>query len=212
LPVPNDQGEVLDNTNVESVQNKISEEIAALNEKFYRLMGSGNSEAADKVAEQIDELEQQLAPRKSRPGYRKPGRQVRSRTANGGRRRRLRGKGARAGQEGTPPARRLLSRTAAFREWCGQSFRNAFTLFNPPRQPLQGRAADLANGFPVSLCGLSEAVLLLGRRLECYQFDFHGPTMPRRLYRRKRIFILTRYILACSVVTGAPHRRKGVDG
>ena len=65
LPVPNDQGEVLDNTNVESVQNKISEEIAALNEKFYRLMESGNGEAADKVAAQIDELEQQLAPRKS---------------------------------------------------------------------------------------------------------------------------------------------------
>jgi hypothetical protein len=66
LPVPNDQGEVLDNTNVESVQNKISEEIAALNEKFERLMQSGNSEAANKVAEQIDELERQLAPRKSR--------------------------------------------------------------------------------------------------------------------------------------------------
>ena len=63
--VSSGQGEVLDNTNVESVQNKISEEIAALNEKFYRLMESGNSEAADKVAAQIDELEQQLAPRKS---------------------------------------------------------------------------------------------------------------------------------------------------
>jgi hypothetical protein len=65
--VSSGQGEVLDNTNVESVQNKISEEIAALNEKFERLMQSGNSEAANKAAEQIDELERQLGPRKSRP-------------------------------------------------------------------------------------------------------------------------------------------------
>ena len=60
LPVPSDQGEVLDNTNVESVQNKILEEVDILTEKLNRLLANSDYTAAGKVQEQLNELTKQF--------------------------------------------------------------------------------------------------------------------------------------------------------
>ena len=60
LPVPTDQGEVLDNTNVESVQNKILAEVDILTEKLNRLVASSDYTGAGKVQEQLDELTKQF--------------------------------------------------------------------------------------------------------------------------------------------------------
>ena len=54
------QGEVLDNTNVESVQNKILAEVDILTEKLNRLVASSDYTGAGKVQEQLDELTKQF--------------------------------------------------------------------------------------------------------------------------------------------------------
>jgi hypothetical protein len=54
------QSEVLDNTNVESVQNKILEEITNLTDKQNRLAQSGNFDGAKLVGDQINELTAQF--------------------------------------------------------------------------------------------------------------------------------------------------------
>lgn len=58
--VSSNQGEVLDNTNVESVQNKILEEITNLTDKQNRLAQSGNFDGAKLVGDQINELTAQF--------------------------------------------------------------------------------------------------------------------------------------------------------
>lgn len=58
--VSSNQGEVLDNTNVESVQNKILEEIESLTDKQNRLAQSGDYKGAEAVGNQINELTAQF--------------------------------------------------------------------------------------------------------------------------------------------------------
>lgn len=58
--VSSNQGEVLDNTNVESVQNKILAEVDILTEKLNRLVASSDYTGAGKVQEQLDELTKQF--------------------------------------------------------------------------------------------------------------------------------------------------------
>jgi hypothetical protein len=65
--VSSSQGEVLDNTNVESVQNKILDEIESLTDKQNRLAQSGDYKGAEAVGNQIKELTAQFDGLESAP-------------------------------------------------------------------------------------------------------------------------------------------------